>query len=198
MDFLMGKLLRRRCIRRRRSHVDTGITPLKAIRSVTLLIDFTSPTRDGDIFTFDKFCSEHNLKGIILCFDFRTKKEQKLSAEDKINTNSNLELIYRKDRNCFNKIRNRKMKKLIESGFMESELIISLSEISKRSEHFPARYLIACSNARFKIGVSNSKSEETDKTKNRLLNIIIHGNSAHNKSVSAELNEIIHLLKSIQ
>lgn len=131
--------LRKQTLKKHGSKVETGITPLSAIRTAVAFIDVEDTSFDACKNAIMAFYRENGIKGEIFFFDFR-----KLSETERLIT-SITNTILKKDINFFGRPSKEKVSLMLEH---QPDLFISL--INK--DDFPIEYMAKCCEAKFKIG----------------------------------------------
>ena len=131
--------LRKQTLKKHGSKVETGITPLSAIRTAVAFIDVEDTSFDACKQELMAFYRENNIRGEIFYFDFR-----KLNDTERLIT-SITNTVLKKDLNFYGKPSKEKLKLMLEA---KPDIFISL--INK--DDYPIRYMASCCEAKFKVG----------------------------------------------
>jgi hypothetical protein len=132
-------LFRRRYLKKFRSKVPTGITPLSQIRNAVTFIDASDPSFDKCKNEILSFYRDHNIHGEIFFFDFR-----RIEGGERLIT-SITNTILKRDLDWTGKPNKEKID-LMQS--YEPDIFISLIP----DNDFPITVMATCSTAKFKVG----------------------------------------------
>lgn len=133
------RFFQRHSLRRFASRTETGILPLSKIHSAVAIIDVEDTSFDLCKNRLLAFFRDNNIRGEIFFLDFR-----KLNEGERLITSIN-GTILRRDLNWFGRPSDEKLRLLNEG---DPDLLIS----TVREKNFAYEFLVAASNARFKVG----------------------------------------------
>ena len=142
-------IFRNRALKKFRSSVPTGITPLDQIHSAVAFIDVEDTSFDDCKEAILAFYREHEIKGEIFFFDFR-----KITSDELLITSIQTTVLKR-DLNWIGRPNKEKINLMLGS---DPDLFISLIN----GQDFPIEFMAACSKARFKIGRTQLKDHTFD------------------------------------
>lgn len=131
--------LREKAIKKHRSKIPTGITPIGDIHTAVAFIDVEDTSFDACKNALMAFYRDYCIKGEIFFFDFR-----KLSDTERLIT-SITNTVLKKDLNFYGKPSKDKLALMLEA---KPDLFISL--INK--DDYPIHYMASCCEAKFKVG----------------------------------------------
>lgn len=135
----LKKFFRKRSLKNFASPVQTGILPLREIRSAVAFIDVEDTSFDACKLALQAFFRENGIKGEIFFFDFR-----KIGSEERLIT-SITNTVLKKDLNWYGRPAKEQVGRMLA---VEADLFLSLIP----GTPFPLEYMAKCSRARFKAG----------------------------------------------
>ena len=148
LEFIKN-IFRRKFIRKTAGKSTSGLLPLSAIRSATVIMDAEDTGCEACKSKVEAFCKSNGIKLTVWFFDFAGK------GEDERQTTSLDRTLLKKDLNWWG----RPSMETIKTFAAESpDMMISLID----SNHFPVECIAKCSGARFKIGRKRLKDRTFD------------------------------------
>ena len=136
---MIQECLRRRCLKKAASHVETGLLPLSQLHSAVAFIQVEEPSFDDCKSALQAFFREKGIKSDIFFFDFR-----KIGKEERLTT-SIATTVLRKDLNAYGRPSRVKTERMLAG---EPDLFLSLLP----GTGFPLQFMAVRSHARFKVG----------------------------------------------
>ena len=171
LEFIKN-IFRRKFIRKTAGKSTSGLLPLSAIRSATVIMDAEDTGCEACKSKVEAFCKSNGIKLTVWFFDFAGK------GEDERQTTS-----LKKDLNWWG----RPSMETIKTFAAESpDMMISLID----SNHFPVECIAKCSGARFKIG--------RKQLKDRTFDLVIEDSPSKCFSQEEAFSEITRYLETIR
>lgn len=148
LEFIKN-IFRRKFLRKTAGKSTSGLLPLSAIHSATVIMDAEDTGCEACKSKVEAFCKSNGIKLAVWFFDFAGK------GEDERQTTSLDRTLLKKDLNWWG----RPSMEMMKTFAAESpDMMISLID----SNHFPVECMAKCSGARFKIGRKQLKDRTFD------------------------------------
>lgn len=148
LEFIKN-IFRRKFLRKTAGKSTSGLLPLSAIHSATVIMDAEDTGCEACKSKVEAFCKSNGIKLTVWFFDFAGK------GEDERQTTSLDRTLLKKDLNWWG----RPSMEMMKTFAAESpDMMISLID----SNHFPVECMAKCSGARFKIGRKQLKDRTFD------------------------------------
>lgn len=148
LEFIKN-IFRRKFLRKTAGKSTSGLLPLSAIRSATVIMDAEDTGCEACKSKVEAFCKANGIKLTVWFFDFAGK------GEDERQTTSLDRTLLKKDLNWWGRPSMETIKTFAEES---PDMMISLID----SNHFPVECIAKCSAAKFKIGRKQLKGRTFD------------------------------------
>ena len=173
LEFIKN-IFRRKFIRKTAGKSTSGLLPLSAIRSATVIMDADDTACKSKV---EAFCKANGIKLTVWFFDFAGK------GEDERQTTSLDRTLLKKDLNWWGRPSMETIKTFAEE---RPDMMISLID----NNHFPVECMAKCSRARFKIG--------RKQLKDRTFDLVIGDSPSQSFSQEEAFVEITRYLETIR